>query len=67
MKHLAQELLSSDTGPMLGLLKAKIKSYTHGQLVHAEDVLLTLYELMESDESVEEVPPTSQTQVGPPL
>ena len=41
---------------MLGLLKAKIDSYNHGQLAHAEEVLPTLYELMESDESVEETP-----------
>ena len=39
---------------MLGLLKAKIESYNHGQLAHAEEVLPALYELMESDESVEE-------------
>jgi len=49
-------LLSSDCGPTLGLLKTKIKSYGHGELPHAEDILPTLYELMESDESVKETP-----------
>ena len=44
---------------MLGLLKAKIKSYNHGQLAHAEDVLPALYELMESDDSVEETLPST--------
>jgi len=38
------------------LLKAKVKSYGHGELSHAEHVLPALYELMESDESVEETP-----------
>ena len=48
-------LLSSDSGPTLGLLKAKVKSYAHGELLHAEDILPALYELMESDESVKEI------------
>ena len=54
LRQLARVLLSSDSGPTLGSLKTKIKSYGHGELPHAEDVLPTLYELMESDESVEE-------------
>ena len=49
-------LLSSDSGPTLGLLKTKIKSHGHGELPHAEDILPTLYELIESDESVKEAP-----------
>ena len=49
-------LLSSKSGPTLGLLKAKVKSYGNGELPHAEHVLPALYELMESDESVEETP-----------
>ena len=49
-------LLSSDPGSSVESLKAKIKSYTHGKLPHAEHILPALYELMESDESVEETP-----------
>ena len=56
LRQLARVLLSSDSGPTLGLLKTKIKSYGHGELPHAEDILPTLYELMESDESVNEIP-----------
>jgi len=54
--QLARVLLSSKPGPTLGLLRAKVKSYGHGELPHAEHVLPALYELMESDESVEETP-----------
>ena len=39
-----------------GALKAKIQSYASGQLPHAEDVLPALYELMESEESIDETP-----------
>jgi len=49
-------LLSSDPDPTLGLLKTKIKSYVHGELPHAEDTLPALYELMENDESIKEMP-----------
>jgi len=56
LRQLARVLLSSDSGPTLGLLKTKIKSYGHGESPHAEDILPTLYELMESDESVKETP-----------
>jgi len=56
LSRLARVLLSSDSGFTLGLLKAKIKSYGHGELPHAEDVLPALYKLMESDESVKEKP-----------
>ena len=60
LRQLARVLLSSDPGPTLGLLKAKIKGYAHGELQHAEHVLPALYELMESDESVKEtLPPTA--------
>jgi len=62
-------LLSSDSDPTLGLLKAKIRSYGHGELPHAEDILPALYELMENDESVEETPfpapaPPNQQAIG---
>ena len=56
LRQLARVLLSSDPGPTLGVLNAKIRSYTSGELPHAEHVLPALYELMESDESVEEMP-----------
>ena len=59
LKQLARVLLSSDSGPTLGLLKAKIESYGHGELPHAEEILPALYELMESDGSVKETPPTA--------
>ena len=55
LRQLARVLLSSDSDPTLEL-KAKIKSYGHGELPHAEDILPTLYELMESDEPVKETP-----------
>lgn len=48
--------MSSDSGPVLEALKTKIKHYANGKLTHAEDVLPVLYELMESDESIEETP-----------
>ena len=54
LRQLARVLLSSDSGHTLELLKAKIKSYAHGELEHAEHILPALYELMESDESVNE-------------
>ena len=41
---------------MLEVLNAKIKSYTCGELPHAEHVLPALYEFMERDKSVEEMP-----------
>ena len=56
LRQLAQLLLSSNPDTTLELLKAKVKSYGHGELPHAEHVLPALYELMESDESVEETP-----------
>jgi len=52
LRQLTRVLLSSDSGPTLGLLKAKIKGYAHGELPHAENILPTLYELMESDEEL---------------
>ena len=56
LRQLARVLLSSNSGSTLGALNAKIRSYTSGELPHAEYVLPALYELMESDESVEEMP-----------
>ena len=56
LRQLARVLLSSDPSPTLELLKMKIESYGHGELPHAEDILPTLYELMESDECVKETP-----------
>ena len=56
LRQLARVLLSSDSGPTLGLLKEKIKGYAHGELSHAENILPALYDLMESDESVKETP-----------
>jgi len=56
LRQLARALLSSDSGHTLGLLKTKIKSYTHGQLPHAEPILPALYELMESGELIKETP-----------
>ena len=56
LRQLARALLSSDSGPVLGALKAKITTYASGQLPHAEDVLPALYELMESEESIDETP-----------
>ena len=63
LRQLARVLLSSSSGPTLELLKTKVKSYAHGELPHAEDILPTLYELMESDESVKE---TSLPAATPP-
>ena len=54
LRQLGRILLSSNSGSTLELLKTKVKSYSHGELPHAEDVLPALYELMENDESVEE-------------
>jgi len=56
LKQLARVLLSSQSGPTQGVLNAKIRSYTNGELPHAKHVLPALYKLMESDESVEETP-----------
>ena len=56
LRQLARVLLASDSGPTLEAFNAKIGSYTRGELSHAEHVLPALYELMESDESVEESP-----------
>jgi hypothetical protein len=56
LRQLARVLLSSDSDPALGALKAKIKSYADGQLPHAEPVFPALYDLMENDGSVKEAP-----------
>ena len=48
--------MSSDFGPTLELLKAKIKHHTRGKLPHAEDILPALYELTENGELVKEEP-----------
>lgn len=50
-------LLSPDSGPALGIFKTKIKRYASGQIPHAEHVFPTLYEFMEGDESIEDMPP----------
>ena len=36
LRQLARVLLSSDSGPTLGLLKAKVRNYGQGELPHAE-------------------------------
>jgi len=69
LRQLARVLLSSDPKPTLGLLKAKIKSYGHGELPHAEDILPALYELMENDDPFNEKPfpapaPPNQQAIG---
>ena len=56
LRQLARVLLSADSDPTLGVLNAKIESYTNGKLPHAEHILPALYELLESNESVEEMP-----------
>jgi hypothetical protein len=56
LRQLARVLLSSDSGQTLESFKEKVKCYTHGELPHGGHVISTLYELMESDESVERHP-----------
>ena len=56
LKQLARVLSSSDSSATFGLLKNRIKCYTHGELPHAENIFPALYKLMESEESVEEIP-----------
>ena len=69
LRQLAR-VLSSDSGPTLELLKAKIKSYGYGELPHAEDILPALYEFMENDEPVRKksfptaAPPNQQATGG---
>jgi hypothetical protein len=65
LRQLARVLLSSDSGPTLELLKTKVKSYAHGELQHAEDILPDLYELMEGNESLEEKPLPAVVQHNP--
>ena len=61
LKHLARALLASDSGATSQLFKENIKSYTHGKLPHARHVISALYNLMESEESIEESPlPTAK-------
>ena len=65
VRQLARTLLPPASGRNLEALKEKINSYTRGQLPHAKHVISALYELMESDEPVEEIPlpvPTSSNQ-----
>jgi len=57
LRQLATELVISSAGPTLGLLKAKIRSYAHGELPHAEHILPDLYELIENYDSVKAMPP----------
>jgi hypothetical protein len=56
IRELARMLLSEGSSPDLWLLDGEIHKYTCGQLPHAKHVISTLYELMESDEPVEEIP-----------
>ena len=58
LRQLARVLLFSDSGPTLESFKEKVRCYIHGELPHGGHVISTLYELMESDESVEEAPLT---------
>ena len=58
LRQLARVLLSSDSVPTVKSFKQKVKCYAHGELPHGGHVISTLYELMESDESVEETPIT---------
>ena len=64
LRQLARVLLSSDSDPTLGKLKAKIKSYTNGQLPHAEHVLPVFYEIRENDRSVTEALPPKAASSG---
>ena len=63
LRQLARVLLSSGSGPTFKSSKQKVKCYTHGELPHGGHIISTLYELMESDESVEEA---SLTVASPP-
>ena len=58
IRRLASSLLSDGRGRShtLWSLERKIDRYTRGQLPHTKQVILTLYELVEGDEPVEEVP-----------
>lgn len=56
IRQLARALLPAASASTLRSLKETIESYTCGKLPHAKHVISALYELMESDESVEEVP-----------
>jgi hypothetical protein len=67
LRQLARELLSSNSDSTLGLLRTKVRSYAHGELPHAEHILPALYELMESDESVEEIPLPAAAPPNPPV
>ena len=58
LRQLARVLLSSDSGLAVKSFKQKVKCYVHGELPHGGHVISALYELMESDESVEETPIT---------
>ena len=56
LEQLAHTLLSTDSGPVLDALKDKIKFYTRGQLPHAKEILMALYELMERSEPFKKTP-----------
>ena len=56
IRQLARKLLSLDSDFTLQSLKKEIENYTSGQLPHATHVITALYELMESDEPIEEIP-----------
>ena len=53
VRQFARALLSVDSATTMQSLQKGIESYTHGRLPHATHVISTIYELMESDDSVE--------------
>ena len=53
VRQLARALLSVDSATTMQSLQKGIENYTHGRLPHATHVISTIYELMESDDSVE--------------
>ena len=65
IRHLARMLLSADSALTLGSLESRIESYTRGELPHAKHVISALYQLMESDGSVEEPPLPVATSSNP--
>ena len=53
VRQLARALLSVYSATTMQSLQKGIESYTRGQLPHATHVISTIYEFMESDDSVE--------------
>ena len=52
VRQLARALLSTDSASTLQSLQKGIEIYTRGQLPHAMHIISTIYEFMESDDSV---------------